>query len=338
MRLDDLAQRIGGRLTGDPGVEVTRVAPPDDPGPGAVVVVSDTGQLSAVEAKATAVILPEGGPSVRLPVIRVRNLRLALALTLQALAPRRTLPPGVHPTCILGARARLGSDVRLGPYVVVGEDAVLGDRVQVDAHGVIGDGVQIGIDSVLHPRVTVRHGCVLGARVVLQAGAVIGSDGFGFAQDADRRHIPIPQVGIVVLGDDVEIGANSTIDRATLGATRVGRGTKLDNYVHIGHNVEIGEDVGIAAGCFVAGSVRIGHRVLMGGFSGIADHLTVGDDAVVMGDTAVTRDVPPRAVVAGRPARPRLLQRRIEAASGHLPELLQQVRELRRRAKPRGGN
>ncbi len=333
MRLDDLARRIGGEVTGDPGVEVTRVAPPDDPGPGAVVVVSDLRRLAAAEAAAAAVILAEEGPPTRLPAIRVRNIRLALALALRALAPVRAPAPGIHPTCVLGARVRLGADVHLGPYVVVGEDVVLGPRVQVHAHGVIEDRVQLGSDSVLHPHVTVRHGSVLGARVVLQAGVVIGSDGFGYAQDAERHHVPIPQVGTVVLGDDVEIGANSAVDRATLGVTRIGRGTKLDNYVHVGHNVEIGEDVAIAAGCFIAGSVRIGNRVLMGGFSGIADHLTVGDDAVVLGDTAVTRTVPPRAVVAGRPARARLLQRRAEAAFLRLPELIQDLRDLRRRVR-----
>jgi UDP-3-O-[3-hydroxymyristoyl] glucosamine N-acyltransferase len=242
-------------------------------------------------------------------------------------------PPaaGVHPTAVLGDRVRLGTGVFLGPYVVVGSDVTVGDRAQIHAHGVLEDGVRIGPDALLHPRVTIRSRCSLGARVVIQSGAVIGSDGFGYAQDAARRHVPIPQVGIVVLSDDVEVGANSTIDRATLGATRIGRGTKLDNYVHIGHNVEIGEDVAMAAACFIAGSVRIGDRVLMGGMSGVADHLTIGDDAVVMGDSGVTRDVPPRTVVAGHPARPRMQRHRADAAVLRLPEALRDLADLRRR-------
>ncbi len=331
MRLDELARRVGGRVFGDPGVEVTRVTAPGEAGPGAVVVLSDVDLLPAAEASAAAVILPEDGPPTRLPAIRVRNTRLALAQALRTLLPAGGPAPGVHPTCVLGARPRLGAGVYLGPYVVVGDDVEIGDGVQVHAHGVIEDGVRIGPDSVLHPRVTVRHGCVLGARVVLQTGTVIGSDGFGYAQDAQRHHVPIPQIGSVVLGDDVEIGANSAVDRATLGITRIGRGTKLDNYVHIGHNVEIGEDVAMAAGCLIAGSVRIGNRVLVGGMSGVADHLTIGDDAVVLGDTGVTRDVPPRAVVAGRPARPRMEYQRSLAALFRLPGLVRQLHELRRR-------
>lgn len=331
MRLADLAERVGGVLSGDPDVEVTRVAPPAEAGPGAVVVVGEPGLLPRIDGLAAAVIVRDDAPPTRGPAIRVRDPRLALAHALRALVPPVRPAPGVHPTCILGEGTRLGDGVFLGPYVVVGAGVCLEDGVQIHAHGIVEDGVQIGADSVLHARATVRRACTLGARVVIQSGAVIGSDGFGYAQDAARRHVAIPQVGTVVLGDDVEIGANSTVDRATLGQTRIGRGTKLDNYVHIGHNVEIGEDVAMAAACFIAGSVRIGNRVLMGGMSGVADHLTIGDDAVVLGDTGVTRSVPARTVVAGRPARPRMEHRRAEAAVLRLPAALRELTDLRRR-------
>ncbi|HLW47128.1 MAG TPA: UDP-3-O-(3-hydroxymyristoyl)glucosamine N-acyltransferase [bacterium] len=331
MRLAELAERVGGRVAGNPDVEIKRVAPPEDAGPDAVVVVAEAAQVPRVDGCAAALIVREDAPATRGPAIRVRDPRLALAHALRALMPAVPPPRGVHATCVLGERVRLGDGVFLGPYVVVGSDVVLGDRAQIHAHGILEDGVRIGPDALLHPRVTVRRRCTLGARVVIQSGAVIGSDGFGYAQDAARRHVPIPQVGTVVLGDDVEIGANSTVDRATLGATRIGRGTKLDNYVHIGHNVEIGEDVAMAAACFIAGSVRIGNRVLMGGMSGVADHLTIGDDAVVLGDTGVTRDVPPRTVVAGHPARPRMEHHRAGAAARRLPKALRDLADLRRR-------
>jgi UDP-3-O-[3-hydroxymyristoyl] glucosamine N-acyltransferase len=331
MRLAELAERVGGRVIGDPDVEVGRVATPDEAGPGVVVVVADAALLAGADGRAGAVIIREDAPPTRGPAIRVRDTRLALAHALRVLMPAAPPAAGVHPTAVLGDRVRLGTGVFLGPYVVVGSDVTVGDRAQIHAHGVLEDGVRIGPDALLHPRVTIRSRCSLGARVVIQSGAVIGSDGFGYAQDAARRHVPIPQVGIVVLSDDVEVGANSTIDRATLGATRIGRGTKLDNYVHIGHNVEIGEDVAMAAACFIAGSVRIGDRVLMGGMSGVADHLTIGDDAVVMGDSGVTRDVPPRTVVAGHPARPRMQRHRADAAVLRLPEALRDLADLRRR-------
>jgi len=331
MRLADLAERVGGTVSGDPDVEVVRVAPPSEAGPGAVVVVADPDLLPRIDGRASAVIVREDAPATRGPAIRVRDPRLALAHALRALTPAARPVPGVHPTCVLAGPVRLGDGVFLGPYVVVGADVEIGDRAQIHAHGIVEDGVRIGPDAVLHARATIRRGCTLGARVVIQSGAVIGSDGFGYAQDAARRHIPIPQVGTVVLGDDVEVGANSAVDRATLGETRIGRGTKLDNYVHIGHNVEIGEDVAMAAACFIAGSVRIGNRVLIGGMSGVADHLTIGDDAVVLGDTGVTRDVPPRTVVAGRPARPRMEYHRAAAAARRLPDALRELADLRRR-------
>jgi len=333
MRLDDLARRVDGRLDGSPDVEVDRVSAPEEAGPGALVVLSDPRLLAAAEARASAVILPASGPSTRLPAIYTANVRLALALALRALHPPAPEISGVHPTCVIGARVSLGTSVYLGPFVVVEDDVAIGDRTRIHAHGVIERGVRIGPDSLLHPRVTVRFGCVLGARVILQTGAVIGSDGFGYAQDAQRRHVLVPQIGTVEISDDVEIGANSAVDRGTLGATRIGRGTKLDNFVHIAHNVEIGEDSALAAACAVAGSVRIGRRVLMGGMSGIADHVTVGDDVIVLGGTGITRDVPPGTVIAGRPALPRMGQRRSEVIFIRLPETVRRLADLRRRVE-----
>ena len=328
MRLELLAQRVGGELVGDPGIEIDAVVPPEDARPGTVVVLSDPRRLPEVEAGRAAVILPRDAPATSLPAIRVGDVRMALALTLRALVPAAAPPPGVHPTCLVGSATRIGAGVYLGPYVVVGDDVTIGDRAQVHAHSILEQGVAVGADCVLHPRVTIRHGCSLGARVIVQSGTVIGSDGFGYAQDARRRHVAIPQVGRVVIGDDVEIGANVTIDRATLGATRIGRGTKIDNLVHVAHNVEIGEDCALAAAVFIAGSTRIGNRVLSGGLVGITDHIQIGDDVVVMGDTGIPRDVAPGTVIAGHPAQPRLAARRSEVAYRRLPEMVRQLRDL----------
>ncbi len=328
MRLDALAQRIGGEPVGDSSVEVDAVVPPEEARPGAVVVLTDPRRLADVEAGRAAVILRRDAPATSLPAIRVADVRMALALAIRALVPTPPLRTGVHPTCVLGTGGRIGEGVYLGPYVVVGDGVTVGDGAQVHAHAILGQGVELGRACILHARVTVRHGCSLGARVVVQTGTVIGSDGFGYAQDARRRHVPIPQVGRVVIGDDVEIGANVTIDRGTLGATRIGRGTKLDNLVHIAHNVEIGEDCALAAAVFIAGSTRIGNRVLVGGLTGITDHIQIGDDAIVMGDTGVARDIAPGGVVAGHPAQPRLAERRSEAIYRRLPEMVRQLRDL----------
>jgi UDP-3-O-[3-hydroxymyristoyl] glucosamine N-acyltransferase len=331
--LDTLAQRVGGELVGDPEIEVHGVAPPEEAGPGVVVVLTDPRRLPQVEAAHVPVILSRDAPATSLPAIRVESVRMALALALRALVPRTAPPPGIHPTCVIGATARIGDGVSLGPYVVIGNHAAIGDGAQVHAHGILEDNVEIGPQCVLHPRVTIRHGCSLGARVVIQSGTVIGSDGFGYAQDALRRHVAIPQVGRVVIGDDVEIGANVTVDRAMLGATRIGRGTKIDNLVHVAHNVEIGEDCALAAAVFIAGSTRIGNRVLIAGWVGINDHIEIGDDSVVLADTGVARSLPPGSVVAGHPAQPRIAQRRSEASYRRLPEMVKHARDLEQRMR-----
>jgi UDP-3-O-[3-hydroxymyristoyl] glucosamine N-acyltransferase len=334
MRLAVLAQRVGGELVGDPGIEIEAVVAPEDARPGTVVVLTDPRRLAEVEAGHAAVILPRDAPATSLPSIRVEETRMALALAIRALVPAvAPPPPGVHPTCVIGSGTRIGAGVYLGPYVVVGDEVTIGDRSQIHAHGILEQGVVLGADCVLHSRVTIRHGCSLGSRVIVQSGTIIGSDGFGYAQDARRRHVPIPQVGRVVIGDDVEIGANVAIDRAMLGVTRIGRGTKLDNLIQIAHNVQIGEDCAFAAAVFIAGSARIGDRVLIGGFVGIKDHVEIADDAIVMADTGVWREVPAGTVVAGHPAQPRFAERRSQAVYQRLPALVRQLRELAQRVR-----
>ena len=219
---------------------------------------------------------------------------------------------GIHPTALVDPGARLGARVRIGAYTVVGPEAAVGD------------------ESEIHPHVVVREGARIGQRVIIHGGAVIGSDGFGYASGADG-HRKIPQVGTVVLEDDVEIGANTTIDRATFGDTIVRRGTKIDNLVQVGHNVEIGEHVILVAQVGISGSSRVGRGAILAGQVGVADHVTIGDGAMIGAQSGIHADVAAGDKVLGTPARSLTLAKRILLTEGHLPELVRRVRELERR-------
>lgn len=331
MKLSALAAAIGAEVVGAGDVEVSRVAEPDRAGPGALVMVRDAGALDQAErGGASALLLPAELPSGRLPVLRAADLRLAFARAISVLHPAPVPPAGIHPTAVVGAQAALGREVALGPYAVIGESCTIGDGVVVHAGCVLGRGVVVGEGSVLYPRVTVYDGCRVGSRVILHSGVVVGGDGFGYARDG-VRYVKIPHVGTVVIEDDVEVGANTTIDRATLGETRIGAGTKIDNLVQIAHNVTIGPRTIIVAQVGIAGSAVIGADVTLAGHAGVGDHITVGDGATVLAKAMVSRDVPPGSVVSGQPARPHKEQLKLQAALARVPDLLER-RGGRRRA------
>jgi UDP-3-O-[3-hydroxymyristoyl] glucosamine N-acyltransferase len=244
---------------------------------------------------------------------------------------------GIHPAAVIGPGVTLGSDVSIGPCAVLEEGAVLGDRAVVMAHSYVGHRTRLGADAFLYPHVVVREDCVLGDRVVVHSGTVIGADGFGYARDGGVYH-KVPQVGNVVLEDDVEIGATVCIDRATTGTTRVGRGSKIDNLVQIGHNVELGQNVIVAAMSGIAGSTRVRDNVTIGAQAGVVGHIEIGEGAFLATRAGVTKAVAPGTTVSGVfPARLHAVERRIQASIARLPQLVQRLQRLEQKVAALGG-
>jgi UDP-3-O-[3-hydroxymyristoyl] glucosamine N-acyltransferase len=264
-------------------------------------------------------------------VIRVRNPDQAFAALAEWLAPKATpCPPGVHPTAVVAADVELGQGVSIGPYAVLEPGVRVGERSVIMAGCFLGQGSRLGCDCKLYPHVTTREFTTSGNRVIIHNGAVIGSDGFGYTS-VDGAWRKIPQVGVVELGDDVEIGANATIDRARFGRTVIGNGVKIDNLVQVAHNVRIGDHTAIAAQVGIAGSSTLGRHVQIGGQAGVAGHLAVGDGCVIAGKAGVTKDVPARTYMMGFPAMPADKARASHAHVMRLPQLKQKLAELERR-------
>jgi UDP-3-O-[3-hydroxymyristoyl] glucosamine N-acyltransferase len=329
-----LAERLGCTLRGDGEVEVARVAPIDEAEPGSITFVASPKWAPRLKAtRASAVIV---APSIEtsLPSLLSDNPYLTFAHAVAALHPQPAPPPGVDPRAVVHATAVLGEGVHVGPLAVVGARTRIGARSVVHPQVALYEDVVVGEDCVLHSGVQVREGCRIGHRVVVQNGAVIGSDGFGFAPDAERRYHKIPQIGIVVIEDDVEIGALSAIDRAALGETRIGRGTKLDNLVQIGHSVKVGRDTVVAGQVGIAGSTVIGDRVVLAGQVGIIGHLKIADGVIATAQTGIGGDVEAGAVVSGSPSIPNRDWLKATAVFARLPEMLRRLRALE---KDQGG-
>jgi UDP-3-O-[3-hydroxymyristoyl] glucosamine N-acyltransferase len=333
VKLSELAERLGCELRGDGDVEVAGVAGIEQAGPGDVTFLANPRYAPHLaETRAAAVILAPGHEAA-VPCLVTDQPYLAFTRAVALLRPPSRPAPGVHPSAQVDPTALLGSDVHVGALAVVGRGVRVGARCTIHPHVVLYEGVTVGEDCVLHSGVQVRERCRLGNRVVVQNGAVIGGDGFGFARDEGGRYQKFPQVGIVVVEDDVEIGALSAVDRAALGETRIGRGTKLDNLVQVGHSVAIGEDSVLAGQVGVAGSTRIGSRVTLAGQVGVAGHLTIGDGVVATAQTGIPGSVERGAVVSGYPAIENHAWLKASALFAKLPELQKRLRELERKVE-----
>jgi len=325
-----VADLVGGRLLGDGAVRIHRVRPLDRAGPDALsFAVSGRYAAELGSSRAGAVLVPEAlaagaGPGTR---IVVPDPYGALVRVLHSLYPAEAPDAGVDPTARIGAGAKLGTEVMIAAYVVLGRNVHLGARCRL-AQGVsIGDGVVIGDDAVIGPGVVCYPGTRIGHRVVLKAGAVIGGEGFGYLSDG-KKHTRIPHVGGCILEDEVEVGSNTCIDRGSIDDTVIGRGTKLDNLVQVGHNVRIGERCLIMAGVGIAGSTRLGHDVILAGHVGVTDHLVIGDRARIAAKSAIFGDVPASASFSGHPARPHRQFLRAQAAMYRLAPIVDELERV----------
>ncbi|HEY2867154.1 MAG TPA: UDP-3-O-(3-hydroxymyristoyl)glucosamine N-acyltransferase [Pyrinomonadaceae bacterium] len=335
MKLSDLARETGTVIEqGVADLEITSAAGLDIAGPCDISFLANpkyTPQLR--DTKAGAVFLNEGVEVDRagIAILRAKDAYVAYTLALRIFFPNPTLKPFVHATAAIDPSATVADEVEIHPNVVIGRGCVIEEGVRIFPNVTIYEGARIGRDTVLHSGVSVRENCEIGARCIIQNNSTVGSHGFGYARTEDKRWLKIPQVGRVVIEDDVEIGANCSIDRASVGESRIKRGAKIDNLVQIGHSCTVGEDALMCAQTGLAGSSVIGDRVILAGQVGIAGHLKVGDDAVLTAKSATSHDVEPGKTISGIPAFDNRDWLRSTAAFRRLGEMAQRVRELEKK-------
>ncbi|HEV2388781.1 MAG TPA: UDP-3-O-(3-hydroxymyristoyl)glucosamine N-acyltransferase [Candidatus Acidoferrales bacterium] len=332
MRLAEIARRLGCKLEGDPTVEITGVAGVGEAQAGELTFLANPRYRAAVRTtRASAIVVGTGAGPVPLAALRSANPYYDFARAIELFHAPAAYKPGVHPTAVVAASARIGSGAHIGPYCFVDEGVQIGNNAVLHSFVAIYRGASIGNDFFAHSHTVVREGCRLGDRVILQNGAVVGSDGFGFARTVEGRWHKMRQAGSAAIEDDVEIQANSCVDRATIGVTRIGRGAKLDNLVQVGHSSRVGQDTLLCGQVGLAGSTTVGSRAILAGQVGVAGHLTIGDGAVLTAKSGVPSDVPAGSIYSGYPAIENKRWLKCVAEFNRLPELHRAMRALEHR-------
>jgi UDP-3-O-[3-hydroxymyristoyl] glucosamine N-acyltransferase len=332
LTVSELAALVGGQFFSDPdpAIKVHGAAALADAGEGQVTFFGNAKYLPQIKAsRASVALVPLDFAEPIAPVaIRVENPSLAFATLLEKFAPPAIrFAPGVHPTAVIGQGVALGEGVSIQPYVVIEDGAKVGARSVIGAHGYIGHEASVGEDCQIAPRVTVGARCLLGNRVIVHSGAVVGSDGFGF-EFSQGKHVKIPQIGVVQIDDDVELGANVTIDRARFGRTWIGEGSKIDNLVQIAHNVVVGKHCLIVSQVGISGSTKLGNYVTLAGQVGVVGHIEIGDGAIVAAQSGVSKSLAPKEIVFGSPALPMREAKERLAYLGRLPKVFERLKRL----------
>ena len=330
MKLREIAEKLGCTVEGDENLEITGVAGIGEAQPGELTFLVNRKYRPALETtRASAILIAPDEARPRIAALRSANPYLDFARAIEMFHPTTQYAPSVHRTAVIGTSTKIGAGAHIGPYCYVAEDVEIGANAVLHSFVSIYRGAKIGDDFFAHAHACVREDCRIGNRVLLQNGVVVGSDGFGFAREANGKWKKMRQAGIAVIGDDVEIQAHSAIDRATVGQTQIGRGTKIDNLVQVGHACKVGEDTLLCGQVGLAGTTHVGNRVILAGRVGTAGHLTIGDGAPLTAQSGVPADVPAGAIYSGYPAMDNLAWRKSVAVFNRLPELQKELRQLR---------
>ena len=329
-----IAAGLGGDIVGDKDVTVSTFAKIEEGRAGALSFMANPKYEHYVYTTESSIVIVnrswEPKEDVKATLIKVDDAYGSFAKLLEMYVAYKPQKSGIHPTAVVADSAKVGKGCYIGAYVVIDEGAEVGDGVKLYPHVYLGDGVKVGEGSTLHSGVKVYEGCKIGSRCIIHSGAVVGADGFGFAPNAKGEYDKIPQIGIVTIEDDVEIGANTTIDRATMGSTVICKGTKIDNLVQIGHNVVVGANTVMAGQSAIAGSAKVGKNCMIGGQAGIVGHITVGDRSIIGSSSGVSSSIPEGSQIMGTYGIDAAKFRRVNAVFRNLPELQRSVRELKK--------